>query len=87
MIVEGDDQANSKFRKFRYKLLQFEDEFNLFIGNSKIRENACEPMGDELIPSKGPTPDEEDHDTHSEFIESCNAKTNLSLDGGYEYIS
>lgn len=34
--------------------------------------------GDDPIPSKGPTPDEVDHDTHSEFLESFN--TTVLLD-------
>lgn len=43
-----------------------------FIGNSANRENVWLPTGDEAMPSGGPTSNEVDQESHSEFMESFN---------------
>lgn len=66
-------QANTKLRELQYKPLQFEEGLdNLFVGDSATGEDARTPTGDEPMPSKGPTTDEDAHDTHSEYMDSYN---------------
>lgn len=50
----------------------------MFIGNSATGQNAWHPIGDEPMPSWGPTGDDVDHESHTEFMESSN--TNLVSD-------
>lgn len=52
--------------EFRYKLLQFEEDFdNLFIDNSIADENAWASTGDEPIASEGTTPAQRSRSRHS----------------------
>lgn len=65
--------ANQKLREFGYRPLQFEEELdNLFIRNNTTGKSAWAPTSDDPKPNEGPTPDEDYHDTHSEFMESYN---------------